>query len=235
MQSVFYTSWIINFFELVAATTGLYFVFHRELNLPEKIFVAYLWLIVLVESYGLITVVAYFSDYEWFSFLKDTFFRRNEWAYNIYYAIHVFFMCWYFYWYLKDKWSRNLMLFLGSLGFIISLVFMFKYEPRDVYFSPILNATKSIFILTGSLLSMIDILKSDKLLNLKSYFPFYVSIGNIFFILITTPIMIYGSYYTLQNPFFVEFKGWVYLVVNVLLYSLFSLAFVLCYRKKNSA
>ena len=235
MFSLLLDSCSILFFELLAALTGLYFLLRRSLNLPEKMFVAYLWLIVLVESYGLTTVIAYYSDYKWFSFYKDAFVRRNEWAYNIYFAIHVFFMCWYFYWYLKEKWSRYLMLFLGSLGFLIYVFFMFKYEPRDLFFSPLLNPLNSIFILTGSLLIMIDILKSDKLLSLKSYFPFYIAMGNIFFILITTPIMIYGSYYTLQNTFFVEFKEWVYLVVNVFLYSLFSLAFILCYPKKNSA
>jgi hypothetical protein len=220
--------------EVLSALLGFYFIILGKKSTHQKLFVAFLWFIMLTESYGMMTAIAYYSDYTWFSFLKDNFFSRNEWAYNIYSTIQMVFIPWYFSNYISQKWMRISMNIIGALAFLTYFGFMFKYSSLDFYNSPFLSILGGLSILTCGFIVLIEILKSDKVLKLTSFFPFYVAIGYIVYTLITTPLFIYGKYFNQMNTFFVEFRGWVFWIVNVFLYSLFSFAYIKCYRKKNS-
>ena len=74
--------------EFIAAVTGGYYLLNAT-NIPliHKVFVWFLWLTFLVDTSGFYNIVAYYSDYEYFSFIKGTSFVHTYWLFNPYHLI----------------------------------------------------------------------------------------------------------------------------------------------------
>ena len=111
----------------------------------------------------------------------------------------------------------------------------FDLESFQLPIKPILLLTGSILLFITILLFFLNILKSEQIINLKTYFPLYVALGYLFFLLSTTPIDIYIKYYDIDlNESYVNLRASIYLYINLFLYSTITLGFILCFWKKKS-
>lgn len=223
----------INTIELIAASAGLYFLLKKRLDLPTKLFVALLWLIVLVESYGLTTSFGYYTDYRWFGFLKDTFFARNSWIFDHSSLIFHSYIAFFFSFYLSNKKLKYTISILAIVLFIGSELWQFDVIFSNRSVSPLKSIYGSVLVVISAMFIFLEVIKNDMILRVSKFFPFYLAVGIVVFTLCTTPIDIYFSYHNLKNEFFVNFRLWVFLIVNLFLYSLITIGFIVCYRKKS--
>ncbi len=219
--------------ELMAASTGLFFLFKKRLDLPTKLFVASLCLIVLVEGYGLITCFGYYSDYRWFGFLKDTFFARNSWLYDHSNLIFDSYIALFFTFYMSNKKLKYAIRILVITLFIGSELWQFDVIFSNRSDSPLQAVYGSVLVVISAMFIFLEVIKSDMILRVSKFFPFYLAVGIVVFKLCTTPIQIYFTYHNLKNEFFINFRLWVFLIVNLFLYSLITIGFIVCYRKKS--
>ena len=80
-----------------------------------------------------------------------------------------------------------------------------------------------------------ELLRSDLVLQLKRFLPFYISVGVLVFNLSITPIEILSQYFNLEegNELFIKLHINVLLIANIFMYSTFILGFIICSRKKK--
>src|SRR5690606_29583804 len=101
------------------------------------------------------------------------------------------------------------------------------------YFSSVGMALGAILLIISILLFYIEILQSNKILNLKYYLPFYFSIGSGIFYLCMTPLFLFFKFNNLQNEFFMEIYTQLLFYGNLFLYSLYTISFFICLRDKR--
>ncbi|MGK0235945.1 MAG: hypothetical protein ACI9EK_002488, partial [Psychroserpens sp.] len=64
--------------ELIAALAGTYYLKkNAKNNKSEKYLILFLWFTLFVEIIGAYAPVAYFSNYQYFSFVENTVFEDN--------------------------------------------------------------------------------------------------------------------------------------------------------------
>lgn len=219
--------------EFFAAIIGLYFLLKKRLDIPTQLFVGLLWIVILVESYGLITCFAYYSDYKLFGFLEGTFFAKNGWIFDHSGLLFDAYISYYFSCYISNKRIKRLIQVLAVMLFVFSELWQFDIIFSNRTDSPFSNVFGAVLMVISAMLLFLEIAKSELILKVSHFFPFYLAVGIVVFTLCTTPIFIYFGYHNFQNEFFVNFRLWVFLVVNLFLYSLISIGFIVCYRKRS--
>lgn len=224
---------LIYLLELGAAIAGTYYL--RNVGNPKRetrIFVYYLWLVVFVELVGLYPIIAYFSDYQIFPFIKDTLFERNIWWYNSYHVIKSVVFYFFFIEQLESVRKRKtfyimaLFMILGSLMYLIfSGEFFTRYSTVDVMGGTI--------FLTFLIFSYyFDLLRSKKILFFYKSIAFYISVGLLVWHLTISPLFIYDSYFSVKSPQFVELHLLVLKIINAFLYGIIIAGFIICSGKK---
>lgn len=225
----------IDLLELLAAIAGSYYI--RKKGNVEKVdhyLVSFLWLTFFIEIIGSYVAVAYFSNYTYFEFIKDTVFDDNSWLYNIYTPISFVFFVYYFRSYLSSKISRDILK--------ISIILFIIASTLNLIFSDTFFTTVSVFsTLTGTIILVLaiflfyfELLNSDKLLSLKYYLPIYISIGALVFNLCITPLDFFLQYFNPDNDLFVIISTKMMLYTNIFMYSTYILGFIICSKKKKS-
>jgi len=221
--------------ETVAAVTGLYFLFTRKLKFVTKLFIYLLCLTVLVEIIATYSPIAYFSEYQFFGFVKDTSFVRNYWIYNIRMIIAYFVYTYYFRSYLKDQQSKKLLMVLLMVFVVTAIVNLFSSDVFFTSFSAYSNITGSLLALLAIALYYYQFVNSDAILDVKKHLPVYISIGAMLLYFVLTPIFIYSRYFDIkENPDFVELYKTLLVVTNVLVYLIYTIGFIVCLRKNDS-
>lgn len=224
----------INILELLAAIIGTYYILNKKrVQKPAKYFVFFLWVTVFIEIIGSYTPIAYYSNYEYFSFVKDTKFVRNNWLYNPYLIVSYAFYPLYFRFYIRKKKWRRILKFL-IVFFIVSAIV--NLIISDVYFQNFSQYTMMIgafliFVSVG--MFYFELLRSEAQLNLKKFLPFYVSIGTFFFHMCMTPIGLYSKYFSADNIAFVDFRVKTLLISNILMYLIYITGFIVCKRRNS--
>jgi hypothetical protein len=221
--------------ELLAAIAGIFYLLKvPAYNLVTKYFIWFLWFTVMIELIGSYAPIAYFTDYDYLSFVKDTRFEKNKWLYNFYSLVSASFYTYYFGTFIKSKNWKLILKFL-LIAFIVSSVLNLIFS--DVLFeedSKYVNLGGTFLIFFAVILFYFDLLKSDRLLNLKRFLPLYVSIGVMIFYLCVTPLSIFSDYFNSENSLFVKLQVHLILFSNIFMYSFFILGFYICSRKKRS-
>ena len=224
----------INLLELTAFAAGIYFLKNRaNTSLANKVLIYFLGFTLLVELLAKYAAIAYFSEYEYFGFVKDTLFERTNWIYNIYIIIMYSFFIYYFGSLLISVKTKSIFKKLSFLFIVVSIL--------NLIFSGVFFKSSSVFIsIIGSLLLLIviiyfyfDLLKTDKIINLKKYLPIYISIGILIFILCETPLSIFSQYFKTINKSFIVLKTNILLLVNIIMYGTFITGFIIT-AKSNS-
>ena len=194
----------------------------------------FLWFTVFVEVVGVYAPFAYFTNYEYFAFVKDTVYKDNYWWYNLYMLISYSFFIYYFNSFLvssKIKKGIKYVIVLYIIAAIINLVF------SDIFFdgySIFTSVAGTLFVLFSIFFFHFDLLKSDKIIEFKRYLPVYISIGVLIYSLIETPFDIYSEYFSTENDLFVKLQGYILVAINVIMYSTFILGFIICSKKKTT-
>ena len=220
--------------EILAAIAGTYYIKNRPTDRVTRWFVIFLWMTVLVETVCSYAPIAYFSEYKYFSFVECTYFADNVWIYNVSAIASFSFLSYYFYTFLKGRLIRR-----GVKYAIISYIFssvLYLLIFEGIFFrelSQFSNIVGTLLLLTVIVIFYFQLLKSDLILNLKFFLPFYISIGVLIFNLVITPIDIFEDFYSGENILFSKFKNMAYLFSNLFMYSSFILGFMICRSKKS--
>ena len=225
----------INTIELLAAVCGTYYLKKAPRLRSTKLLVYFLWFTLFVELIGSYASIGYFSNYTYFSFVLDTPFKDNYWWYNSYGVLSYSFYALYFRSFVRNKLWRGLLKYLVIL-FVLSSSLIYVFT--DVYF----NSTSQFVSITGTLIIFLSImafyfelLRSDKLLKLKLFLPFYISVGILVFNLCITPVDLFSEYFNISggNELFVNLHIKIMLYANIFMYFTYSLGFIVCSRKKK--
>lgn len=224
----------IHLVELLAAIAGTYYLRKVPSLKSTKYLVYFLWLTVIIEFIGAYPAIAYFSEYKYFTFVKETPFDDNYWIFNIYVIVSYIFYLYYFRSFLKSNILKVSFKYLMILYVLTSICYLFiddVYFDRISEFSSIAGTLLLVFVVIAF---YYELLKSDVLLNLLHFLPLYISVGVLIFHLCITPIDIFSEYYDEKNTFYVQLKANVYLYGNIFLYSIYTLGFLICSRKERS-
>lgn len=220
--------------ELIAAVAGSIFLTktNRE-NSDYKIFVRFLWSVLLIDILGGYAALAYFSNYELFGFIKGTPFVRNEWYFNI---VEVYFILVYTYLFRSQLSGRRMKYLLkwSMMGYLIIAV-LNMYLSDDFFTGDLmLNDMLGAFLIVLSVFFyFFDMMISDKVLTFYKNLFFYVAIGVTISYLVRVPISIYGAYFNERNDAFLELFYDLVRYTNIFMYSMFAMGFYMDYRYRK--
>ncbi len=221
--------------EISSGLAGLYYLKkYPNTHKSNTYLVYFLWFTVFVEVIGVYAPLAYFTEYEYFSFVKGTIFEDNYWWYNIYLLLSFNFFLYYFSSFLKRNSMRKIFNIL-----IVSFLFsgLINLSLSDIFFNGYSIYTQvigTLLILFSIILFYFDLLKSDQIISLKKILPVYISIGVLVYILIGTPLGIYSEYFTSENDLYVKLKGFMLVAINIFMYTFFIIGFLVCAKKNKT-
>jgi hypothetical protein len=199
------------FFEFVAATFAtIHFKKYRFSK--EKYFIYFLWYTFLTELTSSIlgwcfqyNFVVAFIIYDFVSFL--------------------FYMFW-FYSILNKKLNKKVIYFMGSFFIIVAVLdFIFQDWQTTNKYTFICGA---FIIIISSLLYFSELLKSDKILYLKSELGFWIAIGLLLFNVGFVPIEIFKDTFNSIS----ETRIVITICLNIILYTCYSLGFIWVRKEK---
>jgi hypothetical protein len=222
----------IYIFEILAAIAGTYYLKKGATNRITRWLVIWLWVTVFVEIVCSYAPVAYFSNYQYFSIVKDTRFEDSSWIFNIYVIANLTFFILYFASFVKGRLLNQIIKYSAILYVLASLMYLFITDVYFIEISQFSSIAGTLLLLTVIVLFYFQLLKSDTILNLKYFLPFYISIGVLIFSLCITPFDIFSEYYSKEYIIFWRIKKITFLLINVFMYSSFILGFIICRRKK---
>lgn len=217
--------------EILAAITGTYYLKKGPSLRSTRLLVMFLWMTILVETLASYVVIGYYSDYKYFSFVECTPYRDNKWLFNIYIILSFTFFIYYCGSFLKGRLIRQVVKYSTILYVISAVIYLLTTENYFIETSHFSSIVGTLFLSVVIILFYFQLLKSDTILNLKYFLPFYISIGVLIFNLCITPLDIFSEFYSNKNSIFWKFKNIMFLLSNLFMYSSFILGFIICRRK----
>lgn len=192
-----------------------------------KIFVWYLWFVVVVETIGLYGYILLNNyDYDWYIWLKNSAICSNTWLYNIYSIVSILVFGKFFSQIIKKKFSKNIIK-VSVLLYLIFSVFYFVFSGAFFYKSILYNWFVETFIVfVFVILYYKQLLSSDKILIFSKLPVFYISSGLLLFYLCAAPLFTFDSYFYEVNKSFIQFRHVYMFIINIFLYSCFTFAFL---------
>ena len=221
--------------EFSAIISGFFYLKNNpNTHLANKHLVYFLCYTLLTDIIGGYSPLAYFTKFEYFGFIKDTIIEYNYWWFNIYMIISFSFFIYYFNSFLisykSKKWMQYLIVLYLITG-IINLIF------SDVFFngySIFTTVVGTLIVLVSIFLFYFDLLKSEKIIDLKKHLPVYISIGVLVYNLCVTPSDIFSQYFNPNNDIYVKLSGLILLTANIFMYSTFIIGFLVCAKKEEA-
>ncbi len=220
---------LINVFELLAFAAA-FFYYRKHPSKPNFYLLWFLGITCVFEIVNWYTALILMGHLQ---FLADTPFESNYWLGNIYALVSYLFYIQYFKWFLTSHRYRHainivsaIFLLFGVMEIIISGGFFNR-------FMPLTNILGTLLVFLSIGFYYLKLLKSDHILLVHRSLPFYISVGALMFHLCTTPLFIYSSYYSNSiDPGFVSMYRWIIFGANYLLYSIYTVGFIVCYQTK---
>lgn len=220
--------------ELLAALAGSFYLFYsKPKNKNNRMFVIFLWSVLIIDILGGYTGLAYFNDYEYFAFIEGTPFERNTWYYNV---AEVYFICFYTNLFrkqlsgIKKRFLLKWLIISYLIFAILNMVLSGEFFNGDLIINDIVGA---FMIVTSVFLYFFDMMISDKVLNFYKDLFFFVAVGVSISYLSIIPINIYDSFISYQNEELLELFYTVMRYSNIFMYSMFVLGFYFDYRYKQ--
>ena len=234
LHEYFFKALPIVFLELLAAIAGSYYLMKNpNTQRANKYLVYFLWYTFIHEVIGSYAPIAYFLEYKYFSFVKDTVFYNNVWLYNIYFIISSSFLIYYFKSFIDNK-NIKRVLYYVIIGFIISSIIALIISGKlFITYSIFSTVVGTILVLSSIIYYYFSLLKSKEVLDLKKQLPVYISIGVLVFNLCITPVDIFSQYFKRVNELYVVIRINLLLITNIFMYGIFIIGFLIC-SKNNS-
>ena len=234
LEHYFTKLFLFHFLELLAAVVGLYFLRRCTAEKGDKIFVWFLWYVFIVETINLYPAFAYYEGYEFFSFLKESPFRRNYWIANPNVIIINSFYCYYFILHLTSvKFRKAFQILLityiatSLLNLLVTNVYFYAYSQYSTIVGAIL-----LTLIIG--FYWYELLLSNKILYSFKSLAFYVSFIALIWHLATTPLFIYSFYYNTERSVeFVQMYRIILISLNVFMYLGYIISFLILSRKRR--
>lgn len=221
---------LINLLEIFAFVAAVFY-YRKHPFKPNYYLAFFLGITVVVEVLSWYTA---FIDDGFLHFLKDTRFYRNYWLGNIYTLVSYVFYINYFKWFQTSHDSRVLLNWASIIFLGVGILEITITGDFFIRLMPVTNIVGTLFLFWSIGLYYLKLLRSDQILLVHKSLPFYISVGALMFHLCTTPLFIYGSYYSNSiDPSFVTLYRWVIFGTNYLLYSIYILGFLVCLRIKD--
>ena len=228
---------IVYLLEIGAALAGTYYLRKTKIPAPySRLFVGYLWLIVLVETIGFYPAFNHFTDFNHMPYVKDTVFEKNNWLYNSYNIVKFAIFYIFFTRQLENKKSIRFFKWITVL-FVISAIINLLFTDVFFYMSSAYTYISGSFILmTLIFVYYFELLKSDRILVFYKSLVFYISVGLLLWHVTITPLFIYNKYFTSESPFaspeFIKLHSTILNISNYFLYGLFIMAFIVSSSKR---
>jgi len=215
---------LIHLFELIAALAGSYYWLKTK-DQTIRPFVWYLWFVVFIETIGMYPFLYDQVDNDIINWLQHSFMRRNTWLYNIYKLVFLLLIWMFMKRNIKFSFSHkviNITVFL-CIGIII-LYFLFtgNFFITTIDY-PIAIVTFSIF--TMAIIYLWELVRSDQILSFYKDHVFYIIIATVLFYICITPMLLFEEYYLEINESFIQFRGLLLTISNIILYSCYVFAF----------
>jgi len=219
----------INILEISVAISGSFFLYKNpNTSIINRYLVYFLWFTFFTEMIGKYAAIAYFTNYEYLGFIKDTVFERSFWLYNIYTIISFSFFGYYFITLLHSDKLKKKFLFINILYLIVGVI---NLIVSDIFFkgnSVYTSIAGTILFLSIIIFFYFDLLQSDIILDIKKHLPIYISIGVLVYFLCLTPLDIFSQYYKTANKIYVKLRSNIFLFANIFMYSTFIIGFLVC-------
>lgn len=220
--------------ELFAAIFGTIYVRSNPRDKSAKLLVIFLWFTLAHELFGCYAAVSYFLKPEILSFTKGTVFEKNLWESNIYTLINFMVYVTYVKMQLTDNLQRKIINWFLVLFITTSVV---NLLTSDVFFTAISSFTfvSGVLVLLPTIgLYYYQLLRSDEVLRIGKLLPFYVTVGTIILHICLTPFFIYSNYFSAdENLDFANTYTFAIRIINLFVYSIYILGFIVCRRKKS--
>lgn len=211
--------------EFSAAVTGL-ILYKKYSHTSAKYFIWFLVYIAIIEVVGSYT--RYIETFRFLEFLKDTKFRTSHWCATIFWNIgSALFFSFYYIKILKKKVFISILKVICLLFMVASIISMIiNWDTFFNEFSPFITVSGTIVILLGISFYLIEILQNDKVLMFYKSINFIISSALLVWFIITTPLVLYNTYYSSSDWNFVFLRWQIFLFANMFMYLTFTFAFI---------
>lgn len=202
----------INFIEIVTAILATIH-FKKYCLTTERYFLYYLWYSVFTETISVISAYIFNHDFVTIILLYDI-------------VSFSFFIFWYFT-ILNKSINKKILL--------IAVVFFYGVTIYEFCFLDWMVTNKytlisgAIVIIIGSFLYFSEILKSNKILNIKEDLRFWIGTGLLLFNVGYIPIEIFKEIFNAHN----EVRIIILICLNVILYTCYSLGFIWAKKEES--
>jgi len=221
---MFFGLLIIHIVELLAALAGTYYWLKTK-DQTIRPFVWYLWFVVFTETIALYPYLYGHVDNPLVNWLEHSIMRRTTWLYNIYHVVSLFLFWMFMKRNIKFSFSHkviNIAVFL-CIGIIILYFFFSGNFFVTTIDYPFAIATFAIFTVT--IIYLWELIRSDQILSFYKDHVFYICIAMVLFYICMTPILLFQEYYLERNKSFIQFRGLLLTISNIILYSCYVFAF----------
>lgn len=229
LESKLYLGFI---FEVLAAVSGFLYLKKTRHTLPEiKVFIYYLFYIVIIEFYLFIPIYAWVNDYKVLGFYEHSVFRRSLWVGNLNQVIYAICFSQIF---IRSLSNHRLRKRLFTILFMVVGFSVIRFITSGDFFHSAdlyVRTLQTFFVLICIGYYYFEVLKTDRVLRFHRNIKFYISVGVILWSLCVFPLDIYNDFFNLRNPYFIKVDTAITQYANVFLYSIYCLGFYIDYRK----
>lgn len=218
--------------EIMAAIAAIIsYIFYKNHRTNDfKFLLIYLWFVVLVEFLGSYAhLICPFKLDETTFLIQNPQFLYNYWIFNVYLVIAYIFYAWYFLLQIKNEKYYRIGLLSILIFTIVSIIHLITSDTFFDNYSQLVNFMGLVLLILLLTLYYYNILKSDKILNISSSLPFYVSIGVLIFYLCVIPLLLSSKFLVAEEIIFVKYYGLILAYSNYVLYGMFIFGFLRCY------
>lgn len=220
---------IVYLFEIGAAVAGTVYLMRTTARVPHsRLFVWYLWLVVIIETIGFYPAFNHFTKFSYMPFVEGTVFERNNWLYNCYNIVKFAVFYTFFIRQLHNRKSKRIFKWITVFFVISAIINLFL---TDVFFyqsSSYTYITGAFILMTLIFVYYFELLKSDRILFFYKSLVFYISVGLLLWHVTITPLFIYNKYFTSASPEFVRMHSTILNFSNYFLYGVYIMAFIFC-------
>ncbi|TYA59281.1 hypothetical protein [Formosa maritima] len=222
-----YYTFLTKSIEILAFVVGL-IVYNKYKNTPVKYFIWFLGWIVFVETIG--NYPRHLKDYDLEYLIEGTLIERNYWWFTLFWtSAAAFFYSWFFSLRYKSHMFKQIIKICQFIYLLFLLISIF-YDPLAFfsYRSEYLSILSVLVILLSLIFYFIELINSERLTNISRSIYFYIAVTIFIWWLVTTPLSFFEKYFTEADWDFIMIKWYIYLISNILMYSIFAFALIWC-------
>lgn len=228
----------IYLFEFTCAIVATITYTHYR-NTDAKIFLPFLWFTVLTESLGKVPSLLRSNENGFQiqflkSFMPVDLLVSSAWIYNIY-SIISFYV--FIYYYKKLTYGAKIYNKIILLLLVYTVSVIIDFSQNYEFFNSqnvMINNHKIVGVLCtliSTFLYMQIVLKSDEILTFHKTLPFWITVGLLFFNLVTIPIFIFAQQLNFSKPAYI----YILIISNYIMYGSFIIGFIKNARQQKQS